>query len=153
MQEVRRILLAGGDRGLRADGASSALYVMVMADGIAAKVGALERADNAVLRLQAVERKQRIRHPDEAAYPMRLAVVAELDGLDVSGPDADEAWSRTTHFETLMRFVLARRLGRMAAWPDWIWLDRTPKDDDWVSEMTTAWAEILRLGAGEGSTW
>ena len=45
------------------------------------KVGALESADNAVSRVRSVERHQRTRDADLSAYPLRLVVVGEIDGL------------------------------------------------------------------------
>ncbi|MCU1352585.1 MAG: hypothetical protein JWM05_1794 [Acidimicrobiales bacterium] len=151
--EPVRIVLSGGGAGLATQGPVAALYVMEAANGGVAKIGALERSRNAEQRVRDVQRGQRKRETDPAAYPIRLAVIAELDGLDVTGPDADEAWSRTVHYETLMRFVIARRVGRLHAWPDWIYIDRHPDQNDWAAEFRGAWSEVLSIGHHQNSTW
>lgn len=147
-----RIVVSGFGGGLVADGPPAALYVMVTADGRAAKVGALEQARNAEARLRAVEKRHRGHVPDPACYPMALAVVMELEGIDVSGPDGEEAWHRTTLLEGMLRYVLARRLGRLAEWADWMHVDRQPKDG-WLAEVERAWDELRPLGASPTSTW
>ena len=149
---TERIVVPGFGGGLVSVGPPSALYVMVTADGRAAKVGALEQAVNAEARLKAVEKRHRGRVPDLACYPMVLAVVMELEGIGVSGPDGEEAWHRTTLLEGMLRYVLARRLGRLAEWTDWMHVDRQPKDG-WVAEAQRAWYELRPLGAGPTSTW
>ena len=97
--QVQRIVLTGG-RVTRTGlpGPAAALYVMVTANGLAAKVGALEAAANAPKRLRAVEMKQRMRTPAPDGYPIRLAVVAELDGL-VLGVYADDPTTFAVHGE------------------------------------------------------
>lgn len=129
-------------------GPSSALYLMVTADGRAAKVGACERVDRAEGRLREVERKQRTRSEDEANYPIRLAIVAELNGLAVDGDDGEELWSVTTHLESAVRFVLARRLGHLSAWPVWVHVDRPLDADEWLPTFMAAWTEVAALGRG-----
>ena len=104
-------------------GPASGLYVMVASNGLSAKVGAVERVDRALGRLREVERKQRTRVDDPSTCPLHLAVVMELEGLFVNGADGDEMWAIATHLESALRFALARRLGRLAAWPDWIHID------------------------------
>ena len=141
--EVQRVVLEPDGQWTVGAGPSSALYVMVTADGTAAKVGACEPCDRAEGRLREVERKQRTRVEALATYPIRLAIVAELRGLAVDG---DEMWSITTHLEGAVRFVLARRLGRLAAWPDWIHVDQPLTAASWHSEFLAAWAEVARLG-------
>lgn len=139
--------------GLAVEGPVAALYVMAADQGSVAKIGALEKAFNAPQRLRDVERGQRKRDHGSAGYPLALQVIAELDGLDVSGADADEAWSRTVHYETVMRFVIARRVGRLHLWPDWIHVDRKPDQGDWVAEVREAWTETLSIGRHPNSTW
>lgn len=147
-----RIVVRGFGGGLASEGPPSALYVMVTADGRVAKVGALEQGANAGARLKAVEKRQRGRVPDPSCYPLALAVVMELEGIDVSGPDGEEAWHRTTLLEGMLRYVLARRLGRLAEWADWMHVDRQPVDG-WVAEVERACDELRPLGASPTSTW
>lgn len=146
-----------------AGGDPPALYVMVMHDGGAAKVGALESARNAAARLRRVEQKQRQRLPDTAAYPMRLAAVGEIAGLNLGqyrGTDGrwvyddrdafDRRWAEVEHLESAIRLVLARRLGRLSQWPDWITVERPlGSDESWVEEFRSAWEEVDRLGVLE----
>lgn len=120
--------------------------MMVAANGLSAKVGALERVDRAEGRLREVERKHRTRVEDLSNFPMRLAVVIELDGLFVNGADGDEMWAITTHLESAMRFVLARRVGRLAAWADWIHVDVPLSFSEWLSAVEAAWADVEVLG-------
>lgn len=153
--------------GLRSDryepmseGRAPALYVMVMAHGRAAKVGALESAENAPGRLRQVEQKQRRRVPDPAGYPMRLAILGELLGLNLGhyrwqddrwiydDKDAfDQRWTEVEHLESALRLVLARRLGRLSPWVDWILVDGPPLSEDaWESQFRSAWLEVDQLG-------
>lgn len=129
-------------------GPASGLYVMVAANGLSAKIGAVERVDRAEGRLREVERKQRTRVEDASTFPMRLAVVMELDGLFVNGADGHNMWAITTHLESAMRFVLARRVGRLAAWPDWIHVDSPLTFSDWLTAVEAAWIEVTALGRG-----
>lgn len=147
MTDVQRVVLDPNRQWPIGTGPSSALYVMVTADGTAAKIGACERVDRAEGRLREVEKKQRTRTEDLAAYPIRLAIVAELKGLAVDGEDGDEMWSITTHLESAVRLVLARRLGRLAAWSDWIHVDQPLSAELWHSEFLSAWTEVAALGA------
>ena len=133
-----------------AEGTAAALYVMVTADGCDVKVGALEKAARAERRLREVAKHHltRIPTPPPEDAPMRLAVVAELDGL-VLGPPGDvfyERWAEVEHLESAMRLVLARRLGRLARWSDWIHLDQPIDDGQWVDHVEAAWLEVSRLG-------
>lgn len=77
-------------RQRRAEGTAAALYVMVTADSCDVKVGALEKAARAERRLREVAKHHltRIPTPPPEDAPMRLAVVAELNGL-VLGPPGD----------------------------------------------------------------
>ena len=54
---------------------------------------------------------------------MRLAVVIEISDLAIAGDDdaeSEERWAEVEHLESAVRFVLARLLGRVAQWTDWI---------------------------------
>lgn len=142
------------------EGPAPALYVMVMADGRAAKVGALESAANASARLHGVEQKQGARAP-ESGYPMRLAVVGELVGLNLGRyhwrdgvwvyddrEAFDQRWAEVEHLESAVRLVLARRLGRLSKWADWIHLDvPIASNDAWAAQFVTAWQEVDQLGS------
>jgi hypothetical protein len=120
---------------------------MVAADGRSAKIGACERASNAEMRLRRVEGAHRKRHPVDGVFPLAIAVVAEIEGLVVSGDDGEDMWSITTHLEGAMRLVLARRRGRLAVWTDWIHVDRPISIDEWEGEFRAAWAEVSALGS------
>ena len=134
-------------------GQPAALYVMVAAGGSAAKIGALERAENALDRAKAVDRKQRSRLDDEAqrtAYvPLRLAIVAELEGLVLGPydtPEFDERWAEVEHVEAALRLGLARRLGNLSRWTDWIDLDEPVPDAAWRDHVEHAWRGVTALG-------
>lgn len=144
--EVHRLLLEPDGLWPTGTGPSSALYVMVTADGTAAKVGACERVDRVEGRLREVEKKQRTRIEDPAAYPIRLVIVAELKGLVVSGEDGWEMWSITTHLETAMRLVIARRLGHLSGWADWLHLEQQLDAAELRSAFLAAWTEVAALG-------
>lgn len=142
-------------------GPAAALYVMVSADARFAKVGALESAGNAVTRVRSVERHHRARHGDPGAYPLRLVVVGEIDGLVVGryhwcdgrwvyddGKEGfDQRWAEVEHLESAVRLSLARRVGGLAGWADWIRVDRPPLSDEaWLSEFHAAWLEADHIG-------
>lgn len=165
--EVQRINLAGehwdgaGEGEDAADASAvarheAALYVMVAADGFSAKVGALEKARNAEQRLHDVAKDHPTRKPAPApeCFPIRLAVVATLQGL-VLGPYGDqfyERWAQVEHLEWALRLVLARRLGRLAGWTDWIHIDKPVEDDQWSDIVEDAWQEVSRLGRADPAT-
>ena len=144
------IRLEDARRQPTAEGTAAALYVMVTDDGCDAKVGALEKAANADRRLLQVAKK----HSTQTSIPslegasMRLAVVAELVGLALGEPGDVffERWAEVEHLESAMRLVLARRLGRLARWADWIHLDPPIDDAQWVAHVEAAWREVSRLG-------
>jgi len=121
---------------------------MVVAGGMSAKVGALEVATNASARLLRVQAAHRRREP-EAGYPMRLAVVLEICDLPM-GVDHDldweERWAEVEHLESALRLVLSRRLGRLARWTDWIYVQRPLTDAQWVEQIVDAWTEVGRIG-------
>jgi hypothetical protein len=82
------------------------------------------------------------------AAPIRLAVVAELEGL-VLGPPGDvfnERWAEVEHLEWALRLVLARRLGRLAGWSEWIHICHPLEPDEWPGQVRAAWREVSRLG-------
>jgi hypothetical protein len=131
-------------------GPAAALYVMVTASGRDAKIGALEKAINAKSRLGQVNKK----HPTQTPTPppekahIRLTVVAELQGLVLGPPGKGfyERWAEVEHLESAMRLVLARRLGTLAAWTDWIHLKHPIDDEQWPGHVEDAWSEVCRLG-------
>jgi hypothetical protein len=127
-----------------ATGPESAVYVMVSGNGTLAKVGALEKAENAWQRLGQVRSKQRSRGQDD---DVRLVFVAELRGLRLGG-HADDAWlarwEELAHNEAALRLALARRLGRLHGWPDWICVDEPLSDAGWHAEVRTAWDDVQR---------
>ena len=46
-----------------------------------------------------------------------------------------------------MRLSLARRVGRLARWTDWIEVDQSPMTDAaWLSAFHAAWLEVDQLG-------
>lgn len=78
------------------------------------------------------------------------AIVATLEGL-VLGPYGDqfyERWAEVEHLESALRLVLARRLGRLAVWTDWIHIDKPVEEDQWSDLVQAAWGEVSRLGRG-----
>ncbi len=134
---------------------------MVSADGRFAKVGALESANNAANRLRGVERRHGSRHADPGAYPLRLVVVGEIDGLVlgryrwnedhwVYGDGKvgfDQRWAEVEHLESAVRLSLARRVGRLAGWADWIRINGPPLTDEaWLSAVHAAWLEVDQIG-------
>jgi hypothetical protein len=146
----RRLVLRSRHIGASADGVPAALYVMVAADGATAKVGALESAANADNRLRTVEAHHRGRNAEPAGFPLRLVVVAELEGLVLgeAGPTRDACWASVEHLESAMRLVLARHLGRLSGWPEWIHVDSALNADQWVAHVEAAWAVVDGLGHG-----
>ena len=137
----------------RIDGRLPAVYVMVLADGQGAKVGALEAAANAPVRLKRVQEAHRRREPG-AAYPMRLVVVLEIADLAISGDhdvDSEERWAEVEHLEAALRLSLARRVGRLARWADWIHVDRALDDTEWVGVVQTAWTEVTKIGRNDAA--
>lgn len=155
----RRIELSSKRYRTELGGSAPGLYVMVMADGPDAKVGALESVANASDRLRVVQRKQRVRAPSPNAYPMRLAVVGELVGLNLGGYEKrdgvwvyddkegfEQRWAEVEHLESAVRLVLARRFGRLARWADWIHVERPTTDDEWEAQFLSAWQEVDQLG-------
>lgn len=131
-----------------------ALYVMVLASGRAAKVGALEAATNAPERLRRVEADHRRRDPDAAGYPMRLAVIIEISDLPIAGDhdaESEERWAEVEHLESALRLVLARRLGRVARWTDWIHMHHKLTESGWEREVQEAWCEVRNLGHRDDS--
>lgn len=130
------------------DGRAPALYVMTMANGVSAKVGALEAARNAGTRLSDVQRDHRRREP-EGSFPLSLVVVLEIVDLPIAGDhdvDSEERWAELEHLESALRLVLARRHGRLARWTDWIHLDTPMSTDQWVTSVREAWEEVCSLG-------
>lgn len=122
----------------------AALYVMVSGDGTEAKVGACERLANVPRRQRAVERKYQERVADGT---MRVVVKVELVGLTLfSGGEYRaqwaDAWSEVVGYEFALRFFLARRLGRAHASADYIHVHEPLTDDEWVSEVRSAWERI-----------
>lgn len=135
------------------EGRVPALYVMVVADGTSAKVGALETASNALARLSRVQAAHRHREPT-ASFPMALAVVLEIADLPIKGDhdsDSEERWAELEHLESALRLVLARRLGRVARWTDWIHIDESMSLGQWVGSVEQAWSEVCSLGGPEGA--
>lgn len=140
--------LTSGTARPQIEGRLPALYVMIVASGTSAKVGALEAATNAPVRLSRVQAAHRRREPN-AGYPMRLAVVLELCDLPIAGDhdiESEERWAEVEHLESALRLVLARRLGRLARWTDWIHVQRPLTDAEWVGEIEKAWIEVRRVG-------
>ena len=144
------------------EGPPAALYVMVAAHGRLAKVGALESAANVEARRQSIERHQRTRDDDASAYPLSVVAVGEVKGLvvgryrwvdghwDYHGGQQgfDQRWADVEHLESAVRLCLARRLGRLSRWPDWIELDKPiGSDEAWLESFEAAWAEVDRLGS------
>lgn len=145
--QVRILRLRSGTARPTIEGRTPALYVMVVADGRAAKVGALESAANAEKRVRRVEAAHLARQSD--AGSVRLAVVVELEDVAIAGDrdaDSEERWAGVEHLESALRLVLARRLGRVARWTDWILLDHALTDDAWVAAVEAAWPEIEHFG-------
>lgn len=129
-------------------GRAPALYVMAVADGSSAKVGALETADNALARLSRVQAAHRRREPT-ASFPMALAVVLEVVDLPIAGDrdaDSEERWAELEHLESALRLVLARRLGRVARWTDWIHINEPISPDELATVVDEAWSEVCSLG-------
>jgi hypothetical protein len=157
---VRQVHLHSDRYADEAEGPAPALYIMVMAHGDAAKIGALEAAMNAPQRLLQVERKQRARTPEPSGYPMRLAIVGELVGLNLGCYEwrdgcwvyedrvgFDRRWAIVEHLESALRLALARRLGRLSSWPEWIEIDTPIKTDhEWEALFMDAWREVDGLG-------
>jgi hypothetical protein len=135
-------------------GETAALYVMVMAHGREAKIGAVEKAQRAAERLREVDAALVKRGREAACFPVGLAVVAELDGL-VVGPPADpqstqriryyERWALVEHLESALRLAFARRLGSLSAATNWIHLDRPLTIGEWVEEVEAAWTAVCCL--------
>jgi hypothetical protein len=143
------------------DGPSAALYVIVAAHGRLAKVGALESADNVQRRLRRVERDHRTRDDDPEAHPLRVVLVGEIEGLVVGGyrwvddgwvydggkAGFDQRWAEVEHLESAVRLGVARRVGRVARWADWIEVDRPSMTDTaWLSAFQSSWLEVDQLG-------
>ena len=83
------------------------------------------------------------------------AIVGEIVGLNLRRTRRDGAWvysdrvefdrrwAEVEHIETTLRLVLARRLGRLSPWTDWIYLDPPIVDDNWWREViVAAWEEV-----------
>lgn len=82
---------------------------------------------------------------------MKLAVVLEISDLPISGDhdaDSEERWAEVEHLESALRLTLARRLGNVARWTDWIHLARPVEDDTWETTIEAAWSEVVALGRG-----
>ncbi len=80
---------------------------------------------------------------------MTLAVVLEITDLPIAGDhdaDSEERWAEVEHLEAALRLTLARRLGRVARWTDWIHLHRPLSVEGWISEVERAWVEVSELG-------
>jgi hypothetical protein len=85
---------------------------------------------------------------------MTLAVVLEVSDLPIAGDhdvDSEERWAELEHLETALRLALARRLGSIARWTDWIHLAQPLSSDRWPVEVESAWADVSRLGRGRRS--
>lgn len=152
--DVRKLVLRSGWSARLGPGRLPALYVMVTADGHAAKVGALESAANAWARLRRVEAHHRKLVVGAAGYAMRLAVVAELADLAIGGDhdvESEERWAEVEHLESALRLVLARRLGRVARWTDWIHVDSALSNDEWARAVEEAWHDVDALGRAASS--
>ncbi len=150
---VERITLACPNVEAAA-GETAALYVMVMAHGREAKIGAVEKAQRATERLHEVDAALMKRGREAACFPIGLALVAELDGLVVGPPGNPqstqrvtyyERWALVEHLESALRLVLARRLGSLSAATDWIHLERSMTTADWVEEVEAAWTAVCCL--------
>lgn len=148
MATYELLSLPSGTTRPHINGRLTALYVMVVADGTTAKIGALEAASNAPARLVQVQRAHSRREP-QASYPMRLAVVLEICDLPMGRErdlDSEERWAEVEHLESALRLVLSRRLGRLARWPDWIHVQRPLADAQSVEQIQDAWIEVGRIG-------
>jgi hypothetical protein len=150
----QRLVLRSRHVDASTEGAAAALYVMVAADGATAKVGALESAANADKRLRRVQAHHRGRNAEPVGFPLRLVLVAELEGLVLGdpGPIRDARWALVEHLESAMRLVLARRLGRLSGWPEWIHVDSALDADQWTAQVESAWAVVDDLGHGPQGT-
>lgn len=148
---VPTVRLRTGCRRTPVDGRHPALYVMVAADGLTAKVGALEAAANAPQRLRRVDAAHRIRHDSPSSFPIRLAVVVELEDLAITGDrdeDSEERWAEVEHLESALRLALARRVGRLARWSDWIHVDVAMDDSEWKRQVEDAWSDVKEFAYG-----
>ena len=134
------------------EGRRPALYVMILAHGGSAKIGALESTLNATIRLGRVQAAHRRRDADDSCYPMRLAVVIEIEDLPIAGDhdaDSEERWAEVEHLESALRLVLARRLGRLARWTDWIHIETAIDDAEWPRLIDEAWDDVVALGTAK----
>jgi hypothetical protein len=134
------------------DAPSAVLYVMVTADGSKAKIGACYHAGNTLTRRRDVEKKLRSALPDEPLYPLMLAVVAEIRGLalgDYDDPQWDERWAEVEHLESATRLAVARRVGRLSRFVDYVEVDADRSPGSWADVLDEAWTEASRLGRGE----
>jgi hypothetical protein len=145
--EPLRVVLRSRHDAAR-EGIAAALYVMESADGTTAKIGALEVAANAAMRLRTVEAKHRGRIAEPAVFPLRIVLVAELAGLALGDPDPqrEARWAHGEHLESAVRLVLARRLGSLSAWPEWINVEAPVTPDAWAAHVEAAWATVDDLG-------
>jgi hypothetical protein len=150
---VERITLACPDVEAVA-GEPAALYVMVMAHGREAKIGALEKARRAERRLREVDATLVKRGREAGCFPVGLALIAELDGLVVGPPGSPgsperthyyERWALVEHLESALRVTLARRLGRLSAATDWIHVEQPLTIAGWITEVKDAWTTVCAL--------
>jgi hypothetical protein len=135
-------------------GETAALYVMVMAHGREAKIGAVEKVHRAEARLREVDAALMKKGREGECFPVGLALVAELEGLVVGPPGSPgspervryyERWALVEHLESALRLVLARRLGHLSAATDWIHVEEPLTIARWVSEVEAAWTAVCSL--------
>jgi hypothetical protein len=120
---------------------------MVTADQLLAKVGALESVANAESRLLGVGKKQRDRSMDLVCYPIRLAVIAELEDVVLPHDSGyDERWAKVEHVESAVRLALARQVGRLHRWTDWVHVERPIKLQQWTELVQRTWLDVERIG-------
>lgn len=147
---VRRLVLRGQHAlTTGVEGLPAALYVMACADGRTAKIGALESAVNADARLRRVEAKHRMQDREPASHSLRLVLVADLEGLVLGtyeDPAFEERWALVEHLESAMRLALARRVGHLARWADWIQVQQPLSAENWVAHVHQAWQQVDTLG-------
>ena len=129
----------------------SALYVMVAEGGRVAKVGACERLANIDRRLGEVTAKLQ-RNTGDPTARMRIVVKVALEGLAMrTGDDYHPQWTdiraEVESLESAVRLALARRLGRLHGWTDFIHLDRDVEMDEWPGLVRAAWTDVQALGS------
>lgn len=122
----------------------AAIYVMVSDSGAVAKIGACERLRNVPNRQVGVEKKYQERVPDGL---MRTVVQIELVGLSLYDGDEEyeqwaDMWEEVQAREFALRFLLGQKLGRMHKWADYIHVDKSLTDEQWVEEARSAWSRL-----------